>query len=617
MNAGHFGFRLSALALLVCASIGGYLTIRRGGATVGLPRPSVGDLDKSESGKPRLSESERQFLWETENEAFQLSYKACPRLAEALVAADSAELTALFAESIDAVCPDLEGGDASRHGPVTVRTHSPKSGRPVHKSRGELVAWLLAQRSRFRGTPYVLAVIPLLSPVSRDNLQGPWRGVIVIRLNGEEAAPGEANTIPPRRPAGTRRDLFPPLYRLGEGRPLEIVIRAEFEMPHPAKDYLTDSAYLSHWVVEQMTVSTCPKRLMEDITSRCGIAVENLYDSCKTPDTPFMVLTGGIFACDYNRDGCIDLLVTDRSYPTLYAGDGTGKFVDQTVAAGLPWGNPTAIFAAFADLDNDHDEDLILGKLVLENRDNQFVRRGQLAIPSAKNVAGLSVADFDRDGLVDVYVSNAAPPPDESEASDRRISWIEDETGLPNVLLHNRGNFKFEDVTAAANASGGFRSTFSSAWLDADDDGWPDIYVINELGSNILLRNRGNGSFEEVSIGPEHDGFAMGIAAGDVNGDGRIDLYIGNMKSKVGQRILANMASDAYPPRIMAAMKAWVGGNLLLTNNGKLGFDATGRGIDGNGWSYGPTLFDLDNDGWLDIHSTCGYASRSRQEPDG
>jgi hypothetical protein len=89
------------------------------------------------------------------------------------------------------------------------------------------------------------------------------------------------------------------------------------------------------------------------------------------------------------------------------------------------------------------------------------------------------------------------------------------------------------------------------------------------------------------------------------------------MKSKVGQRIVANLPAEAYPPEILDKMRRWVAGNFLLFNRGSLDFEEGRANTAGGGWSYGPALVDLDGDGRLDIHSTCGFASFSRSEPDG
>jgi hypothetical protein len=292
---------------------------------------------------------------------------------------------------------------------------------------------------------------------------------------------------------------------------------------------------------------------------------------------------------------------------------GGAKFEDVTMDTGLPLEPPPNGLAAFADLNNDGTADLVLGTAIYENRSGRFVRRGYL--PGDKDAGGLSVADYDRDGLVDLYVSVSAPGPHHGGA---RTSWVDDRSGPGNKLYRNLGNFRFEDVTESAHAAAGRRSSFTSLWLDADDDGWPDLYAINELGPNVLLHNERNGTFSEHQVGPAFDGFTMGAAVGDADGDGRIDLYLGNMFSKAGLRIIANVPPDAYASAVMQKMPRFVAGNSLLLNRGGLEFEEPdSSAVAAVGWAYGPALVDLDGDGLLDIHSTCGFASFSRDEPDG
>ena len=85
-------------------------------------------------------------------------------------------------------------------------------------------------------------------------------------------------------------------------------------------------------------------------------------------------------------------------------------------------------------------------------------------------------------------------------------SWLDSRTADPlgNRLYRNKGGWQFEDVTAAAGVSGGQRSTFAAVWLDANNDGWPDLYVINEFGNGVLLINRGDGTFRgrQLTDGP-------------------------------------------------------------------------------------------------------------------
>jgi hypothetical protein len=111
----------------------------------------------------------------------------------------------------------------------------------------------------------------------------------------------------------------------------------------------------------------------------------------------------------------------------------------------------------------------------------------------------------------------------------------------------------------------------------------------------------------------------MGLAVGDVNNDGNIDLYCANMYSKAGTRVIGNLKPDAYPAPIMEKFRRFVAGSQLHLNRGGGKFEQVGpaAGVAAVGWAYGPALADLDNDGFLDVFGNAGYVSRDRNEPDG
>ncbi len=224
------------------------------------------------------------------------------------------------------------------------------------------------------------------------------------------------------------------------------------------------------------------------------------------------------------------------------------------------------------------------------------------------------VADYDRDGKLDLYATRTG------SGTDR--SWLEGRSGpdAGNHLFRNKGNWQFEDVTKASGTDGDFRSTFTAVWLDANDDGWPDLHVPNEFGNGVLLENRGDGTFRPHPLGPGPVDFGtMGIAAGDVDNDGRIDLYCANMYSKAGRRIIGNLSSGVYQESVMAQMRRFVAGSQMHLNKEDFRFEQAGERLQVNavGWAYGPALADLDNDGWLDVFGTAGQISRDRSRPDG
>ncbi len=540
----------------------------------------------SVGGEPkRLSETARKLIWEIEGKAFQISYKRNPPLTTAIVRRDRAAVLSFFAADFSG---QLIGGDGETtlRDCVELRTDRRTEQNSVTCNREQFVDWLLQRADELPAALRAELKLIHLSPADGVSLDGGWRGAWTLRLYGEWEV----------------------------GKPAEITANGRFTAARLTDAITHDVGWISSWAVDRVVAVRATHVLMEDIAARAGFNLGVLHDNWNVARSDFRVTPGGAFCCDYNQDGRIDVLITDRERPTLYAGREGGRFEDVTLLAGVPLDDAqSATAAAFADLDNDADEDLVWGSTVLENRNGHFVRRGHLSL--APDAAGVSVADYDRDGLVDLYVSNPAPGPKQALT---RTSWIDDESGRPNQLFRNQGHFQFHDGTTSAGARGGARSTFTSVWLDADDDGWPDAYVINELGSNVLLRNERNGTFSERPVGPEIDGFAMGVSAGDLDDDGRIDLYLGNMFSKAGIRIIANIPPGEYPPRMIEKMNGFVAGNLLLYNRGDIRFEAANdTTVAPVGWAYGPALLDLNADGLLDIHATAGFASFSRTEPDG
>jgi len=172
----------------------------------------------------------------------------------------------------------------------------------------------------------------------------------------------------------------------------------------------------------------------------------------------------------------------------------------------------------------------------------------------------------------------------------------------------------------ASNTSGGQRSVFSAVWLDINNDGRPDLYVPNEFGNGVLLLNNGKGAFTEKTLVPGPGDFGtMGITCGDIDNNGQIDIYLGNMYSKTGSRIIGNVKPGTYPEDLMAKMRRFVSGSQLYVNQGDLKFTPVAQKWQMNdvGWAYGPALLDLDNDGFLDLFATSGFISLDRDKPDG
>jgi len=183
------------------------------------------------------------------------------------------------------------------------------------------------------------------------------------------------------------------------------------------------------------------------------------------------------------------------------------------------------------------------------------------------------------------------------------------------------GGGKFVDVTAPAGVGGGNRHTFAAAWLHANDDLLPDLYVANDFGTNQLFLNRGD-RFEDVTETSGVGDFAtsMGVAAGDIDGDAAPEIYVANMYSKMGRRIIEHVCADDYPAGLFAQIEGSCAGNRMYhrsSGDGRYRDASVALGVNGVGWAYAPALVDLDGDGFLDIYAATGFLSFDRRKPDG
>ena len=189
----------------------------------------------------------------------------------------------------------------------------------------------------------------------------------------------------------------------------------------------------------------------------------------------------------------------------------------------------------------------------------------------------IAVADYDRDGFVDVYLSVYSYYYGAGEAkAGTPTPYYDAVNGPPNVLFRNRGDGTFEDVTHEAGLdAGNDRYSFSAAWGDYDGDGWPDLVVANDFGRKNLYHNLGRRdgkvTFEDVAAKAGVEDYAAGMSVFffDYDGDGRPDIYGGQMWSDNGLRVTASrdFMPDA-PEDVRALYRHHARGNSLFRNRG-------------------------------------------------
>jgi hypothetical protein len=338
---------------------------------------------------------------------------------------------------------------------------------------------------------------------------------------------------------------------------------------------------------------------------------------------------------DYDNDGLDDLYLTGRWGPTLMMrNNGAGTFKEVTKECGLYFDFQVNT-ALFADFDNDGDADVIIGRAaefsrymindngVFKDATQTHTNLGRLFF-----VSGISVTDVNRDGLLDVYLSTYPPlrngpnwpyvfiGKQEREIYERYKKdgdYYTNLRGPSNVLLMNRGGGKLERQPFD-EAISQWRYSFQSIWADLDNDGDDDVYICNDFGPDGMLRNdTPKGADKPVLVDvvdawipPNAKAFGMGGSWGDFDGDGDLDLYVSNMYSKAGNRIM-DFIGEVNPILKMSAF-----GNFLFENvDGKF-VQKAGKGKDQYrvnkvGWSYGGQWADFDNNGCLDLYVPSGY----------
>jgi enediyne biosynthesis protein E4 len=321
-------------------------------------------------------------------------------------------------------------------------------------------------------------------------------------------------------------------------------------------------------------------------------------------------MAGGVAAFDYDGDGRIDLFLTNgaaipslakqpgRDDNRLLHNEGNLVFKDVTAQSGLA-GEGYSIGAAAADYDNDGKVDLFVAGV---NGSHLYHNDGGGHFTDVTTRAGLRTnewavhavwIDYDRDGRLDLFVVNylrwtpQTSPICHAPNSPMTVYCDPREVpGLANRLYRNRGDGTFEDVSVASGIARYTGKGMSAVTLDYDGDGFPDLYVTNDTQPNFLFHNLGNGKFQEVgmeaNVALPPDGSqvsAMGTDARDYNNDGRPDI------------VFTALTGQMFP---------------LFENLGHGTFrDATFPSRMGpisirrSGW--GVTLADFDNDGWKDL----------------
>jgi hypothetical protein len=361
----------------------------------------------------------------------------------------------------------------------------------------------------------------------------------------------------------------------------------------------------------------------EDVAAQAGIQVVNINGGVDSKRYILEATGSGVAILDYDGDGLPDIFLVNGTYlhpgpgkagppPTnhLFHNNGDGSFTDVTAKSGLGdtgWGQGACV----GDYDNDGLPDIFVtayGKNRLyhnegRGRFREVAQQAGAAGSGKEWGTGCAFVDYDRDGKLDIAVANyvhfdlsTVPEPGKAPSCTwKGVPVMCGPRGLdyaPNTLLHNLGNGKFEDVSAKS----GFAKTpghycFSVSTVDADEDGWPDIYVACDSTPAILYHNNHDGTFTDraadMGVAFNEDGreqAGMGSTVGDYDGDGHLDIF------------KTNFSDDTAT---------------LYHARGDGTFDdvtfLSGLGINTDKLGWGTMFIDVDNDGWPDILSANGH----------
>jgi tetratricopeptide (TPR) repeat protein/peroxiredoxin len=333
----------------------------------------------------------------------------------------------------------------------------------------------------------------------------------------------------------------------------------------------------------------------------------------------------GVAVGDIDGDGFDELYVCQAAgLPNrLYRNRGDGTFEDITEVSGVGVLENTAC-ALFADFNNRGRQDLIVvrtdGPVLFVNEGAGTFRKQPDAFRFAQapqgTFTGAAVADYDRDGWLDIYFclylyyqgagQYKYPSP-----------YFDAENGPPNFLMRNHRDGTFRDVTAESGLSqNNTRYSFCCGWSDYNRDGWPDLYVVNDFGRKNLYRNNGDGTFTDVAdrAGVIDVGAGMSVCWFDYDNDGAEDLYVANMWTSAGKRItMQDVFQKDSPENVRSLYRKHSMGNSLFRNGG----DGTpvfqnvrgDAGVAMGRWSWSSDAWDFDHDGFPDLYIANGMVS--------
>jgi hypothetical protein len=405
---------------------------------------------------------------------------------------------------------------------------------------------------------------------------------------------------------------------------------------------LTDTAWLTREKEAQLKaiagVSAFHDFQFTDRLADSGITFKHriVDDAGRTYKAAHYDHGNGMAIADVDGDGRLDIyFVTQVGGNQLWRNLGGGKFENITATAGVAVPDRIGVSASFADIDNDGDQDLYVttvrgGNVLFEN--DGHGRFKDISTASGLNYTGHSSSavffDYDHDGRLDLFLVNVGRYTTDTVAGDGYKYFVafEDafsghlkpERAEASVLYHNQGGHTFADVSQQM----GLRDlswSGDATVIDANDDGWPDLYVLNMEGDDQYYENAGGKKFVKKSrvLFPRTSWGSMGVKVFDFNNDGRLDLFITDMHSDMSAMTapeLDHMKSEMkWPVSFRGTGRTSIWGNSFFQKDGPDKYREVSEqlGVE-NYCPWGPSIGDLNADGFQDafIASGMNYPER-------
>jgi enediyne biosynthesis protein E4 len=341
----------------------------------------------------------------------------------------------------------------------------------------------------------------------------------------------------------------------------------------------------------------------------------------------------GLCAADVDGDGLPDLyFVTQLGTNQLWKNLGNGRFADITARAGLTMPDDIAVGCAFADIDNDGDPDLFVttvrhGNRLFENLGNGTFRdiTAQAGVGYVGHSSGAVFFDYDGDGLLDLFVTNVGVYTSNQRGpggyyvalQDAFAGHLHPERAEASILYHNLGGNRFKDVSREVGLVDLSWSGDATA-LDINNDGFPDLYILDMQGGDHLWLNEGGKHFRDATAQyfPKTPWGSMGVKVFDFDGDGRLDLFVTSMHPDMWVNVApgdwaaegrkadtATVAGGMIP----GGKDRFLFGNELFANRGGGRFEEVSDAVGVETyWPWGPSVDDFNADGWDDIFIAAG-----------